>query len=386
MTDTWSIMVTMKPFLQSAWASSGFQTPTTIQEKVAPLVLEGHDIIGESPTGTGKTVAYLLPLLQQVDPDKKAVQVIVLAPSRELVMQIFDVVQQWTKGSDIHGAALIGGANIKRQQEKLKKHPKIVVGTPGRIHELIKLKKLKMHEVRTMVLDEGDQLLVPEHMDTIRSISKTTLKDRQTLVFSATLPQSTEEKAKELMHEPELIRIQRDDKLPSKVDHIYFVCDDPRDKIDVLRKLVKAEPLKALTFVKDLGDISMIAAKLEYKGVPLGVLNSDSTKQDREAAIKQFRAGEYPLLLATDVAARGLDIKDLTHVIHFNLPKHADQYTHRSGRTGRAGESGTVISIVTKKEERDLKRMSRELGITVHKKILFKGQIEDEKMKNKPHK
>lgn len=380
MTDSWPLISTMKPFLQEVWKKSGFEKPTTVQLNATPIVLEGKDIIAESPTGTGKTLAYLLPLLQRIDSEKKALQVVILAPSRELGMQIFEEIQKWSEGSDITGASLIGGANVKRQLEKLKKHPQIIVGTPGRLLELIKLKKVKMHEVKTIVLDEGDQLLVPEHMDTIQNVIKTTLNDRQLLYFSATSSPSSEQKTNELMSEPERVIVKKTDMATSNVEHLYFVCDQ-REKIDVLEKLVKMAPLKALAFANNIGDISVLASKLEYKGISLGVLHGESKKSEREAAIKNFRAGKYPLLIATDVAARGLDIEGLTHVIHFDFPENATQYLHRSGRTGRVGAAGTVISIIAEREESDLKKIGRELGIAIHKKVLYMGHIMDEEEK-----
>ncbi|TCP28981.1 superfamily II DNA/RNA helicase [Scopulibacillus darangshiensis] len=376
MLENWSFITSVKPFLQKAWEKSGFEKPTAIQMKAAPLVLEGVDIIAESPTGTGKTLAYLLPLLEQIDPEAKGTRAIILAPSRELVMQIYEQVQKWTENSGIGKASFIGGANVKRQIEKLKKRPQIVVGTPGRVLELIRLKKLKMHEVKSIVMDEGDQLLVPEHMNTIKDIIKATLRDRQLLVFSATLPEKTEQQARELSENAELIRIGRGKANESNTRHNYVVCD-AREKVDILGKIMRLEPEKVLVFVRDIGNLSVLSEKLKYKGFSLDVLHSEAKKTDRAAALKNFREGKCSLLITTDVAARGLDIQGLTHVIQFDPPENADQYIHRSGRTGRSGASGTVISIVAPREERVLKQFSRELNIPVHQKVLYKGKMMD---------
>ncbi len=365
-----------KPFIQEAWMKSGFAQPTPIQKKAIPYIIEGKDVIAESPTGTGKTLAYLLPLLEKINPDQHSPQAVILASSHELVMQINEEVRIWSEGSNIVRAAFIGGANVKRQLEKLKKHPQIIAGTPGRIYELIAQKKLKMHEVKTIVLDEGDQLLVPEHMATIRNIVKATLKDRQVMMFSATLPTVTEQAVQEFMNEPLTIKVDKSEKMESKVEHMYFIVDK-RDKVKILEKIARLEGMKGLAFLNDIGELRVIGEKLNYKEIQVGVLHSESNKVDREKALRKLRSGKLPLLLATDVAARGLDIKGLTTVIHVDLAKNTDQYVHRSGRTGRAGADGTVISIVTEREERELKKMARELTIPLVKKEFYSGEIVD---------
>nr|WP_307398286.1 DEAD/DEAH box helicase [Bacillus horti] len=369
---------TLQPFIQGNWRKAGFTAPSTVQLKAIPQGLEGKDMIVESPTGTGKTLAYLIPLLEKMEVEKKEVQAVILAPSRELVMQIQQEFQKWSEGSGLTGTALIGGANVKNQIEKLKGKPQFIVGTPGRILELIKLKKLKMHQVRTIVLDEGDQLLVPEHKETIHQITKTTLQDRQLLLFSATLPQEVEQGMKELMKNAEVLRIKKDKEASGKVEHIYIVCEQ-REKIDVLRKLVRMGDIKALGFVRDIGNLSVIGEKLTFGNLDMAVLHSDTRKNERAKALKDLRIGNVPLLLATDVAARGLDIEDLTHVIHVDLAKDAQQYIHRSGRTGRMGRSGVVVSIVNPREERDLKKLEKELDLKLKEKFIYKGQLVDQK-------
>ncbi|MDX8047295.1 DEAD/DEAH box helicase [Gracilibacillus sp. S3-1-1] len=371
------VLPELKPFLQTAWNKSGFEKLTAIQRHTAHLITEGKDIIAEAPTGSGKTLAYLLPLLQQIDPTLKNTQVVILASSHELVMQIHQQVQEWSKDSGIGSTTLIGGANVKRQIEKLKKKPQIVIGTPGRMSELINQKKLKMHQVKTIVLDEADQLLVPEHLATIEKIVKSTLSDRQMLVFSATLPETTQAKAAEMMDSPEVIQVGTEDDERPNVEYMYLVCE-ARDKIELLRKLVRNHDIKALVFVKDISTLSVLAEKLDYMGIHVEVLHSDSTKQERAKAMKEFREGKAELLLASDVAARGLDIPDLSHVIHMDLPKETTQFVHRSGRTGRLGAtSGTVVSIVTDSEERQLQKFGRQLDLTISKKKLYKGELVD---------
>ena len=382
----WSQLEEMKPVIQKNWDKSGFETPTAIQEKAIPAIVEGKDVICESPTGTGKTLSYLLPAIQKLDETKNGIQIVVLAPSRELVMQISDEVKKWTQGTNIVSASFIGGANIKKQVEKIKERPQIVIGTTGRIMELIKMKKMKMHEVTTVIVDEADQLVSNEHLSNIQSIIKSTLRDRQILFFSATISEQTEKTAKSLMNNAEIIRVQQTIN-QENTTHIYFLCEQ-RDKIDVLRKIMYTEPDKAIAFIKSLDKVEEIEAKLTYNHIDVAVLAGEAKKQERQQSLKNFRAGKIPLLLTTDVAARGLDIQDVTYVIHFDFPKTTSQYVHRSGRTGRMGKKGVVISIVNAREESFLKKMGHELGISFTKKDFYKGEIVDaqEKKTSAPQK
>lgn len=377
MTETTPFISTLKPFIQNAWEKAGFAKPTPIQSNAIPLIVNGKDVLAESPTGTGKTLAYLLPVLEKIDAENSSPQAVILASSRELVMQIAEEVRIWTEGSGISGAAFIGGANAKRQLDRLKKRPQVIVGTPGRVYELIAQKKLKMHDVKTIVLDEGDQLIVAEHMGTIRNIIKTTLKDRQMLMFSATITPQTEELARELANEPEIVRIDKSEKMDSNVDHLYVVAER-RDKFKILEKIARLEDIKALAFINDIAELNVIYEKLNFKGLEIGALHGESNKVDREKALRKLRSGKFPLLLATDVAARGLDIKGLTTVVHVDIPLSLEQYTHRSGRTGRAGADGTVISIVTEREERELKKLAKGLGVPLAKKVFYGGKLVDE--------
>ncbi|PLR87111.1 DEAD/DEAH box helicase [Bacillus sp. V33-4] len=373
----------LSPFIREVWNKSGFKNPTSIQEMSIPIALEGKDLIAESPTGTGKTLGYLLPVLQKIEVEKRNIQAVILASSQELVMQILAEIQKWAEGSGIRAASFIGGANAKRQLEKLKKSPHVIVGTPGRTLELIKQKKMKMHEVKTVVLDEADQLIVPEHENTVRQIIKSTLGDRQILLFSATLTKRTEEIAREIAREPEIIRITKDETIDaSTVEHAYVITEQ-RDKINFIEKLSRISGLKGLVFVRDIGNLNVLSEKLKFKKVNAEVLHSDLGKMDRQAAIRNFRTGKSNLLLATDIAARGLDIQGITHVIHYDFPRDLNQYVHRSGRTGRFGASGTVLAIVTDREERDLKKFARELGISITEKVFFKSEIVDKQNRNR---
>lgn len=378
MSETQPIIAQLNPFLQQAWEKAGFQTLTSVQSSTIPLILEGKDVLAESPTGTGKTLAYLLPVLNKIDTKMQNTQAVILASSQELVMQILSEIQKWGEGTDIKAATLIGGANLKRQLDKLKKSPHIIVGTPGRTNELIKQKKLKMHKVHTVVLDEGDQLVTPEHRETVNAIVKSTLADqRQLLLFSATLPPAVEQAVKPLAKDPEVIRVKKDETIEAaNVEHIYFVSEQ-RDKIKILEKIARLKGTKSLVFIKDIANLTIAVEKLKFRDLHVGQLHSDLPKQDRQRYLKKFRDGDSEMLLVTDIAARGLDIKGVTHVVHFDFPREQEQYIHRSGRTGRFGAEGTVISIVNEREERDLKKFGKALNITPALKEFYKGEIVD---------
>lgn len=378
MSETQQIIAQLQPFLQQAWEKAGFETMTSVQTTAIPLIIEGKDVVAESPTGTGKTLAYLLPVLNKIDAKMQNTQAVILASSQELVMQILAEIQKWGEGSGIKSASLIGGANLKRQIDKLKKSPHIIVGTPGRTNELIKQKKLKMHKVHTVVLDEGDQLLTPEHNETVKSIVKSTLADqRQLLLFSATLPETVEKSIKRLAKEPEIINVKKDETIDAaKVEHIYFLSEQ-RDKIKILEKIARLDGTKSLVFIKDIANLTIAAEKLKFKEIHVGQLHSDLDKQDRQRYLNKFRDGNSEMLLVTDIAARGLDIKGVTHVVHFDFPREQDQYVHRSGRTGRFGAEGTVISIVNEREERDMKKYCKNLNITPVQKEFYGGKIVD---------
>jgi superfamily II DNA/RNA helicase len=378
MSETQPIIAQLNPFLQQAWEKAGFEAMTSVQSTTIPLIIEGKDVAAESPTGTGKTLAYLLPVLNKIDAKMQNTQAVILASSQELVMQILAEIQKWGEGSGIKSASLIGGANLKRQIDKLKKSPHIIVGTPGRTNELIKQKKLKMHKVHTIVLDEGDQLLTPEHNETVKSIVKSTLADqRQLLLFSATLPEAVEKSINRLANDPEIIKVKKDDTIDAaKVEHIYFLSEQ-RDKIKILEKIARLDGTKSLVFIKDIPNLIIAAEKLNFKDIPVGQLHSELTKQDRQKYLNKFREGNNEMLLVTDIAARGLDIKGVTHVVHFDFPREQDKYIHRSGRTGRFGAEGTVISIVNEREERDLKKFCKALNIEPVLKEFYGGKIVD---------
>jgi len=352
-----------------------FDYELPIQTKMIPEMIAGKDIVAESPTGTGKTLAYVLPLLHLVDGNKQQTQALIMAPSQELAIQITDVVREWTAGTKITVAPLIGGANIKRQMERLKKKPTIVVGTPGRLLELVQAKKLKIFDIRHLVLDEGDLLLAREHRGLVKSMIDGANHDRQVVVVSATITEEIDHVAENFMKDPLRIQLAAKDMPRSgKVIH-SFIKTPVRDKTDILRGLSHVDGVRALAFVNNVDQVKMKEMKLQYNKAPIVVLHSNMRSLDRQQALESFRKGEARVLIATDLAARGLDIEGLTHVIHADVPHTVEQYVHRSGRTGRAGGDGEVLALLSPTEERDYRKLTK--TVETVEKIWRNGSLQE---------
>jgi superfamily II DNA/RNA helicase len=357
----------------------GITEPTGIQEKTILLALENRDIVGQSPTGSGKTLAFLLPIFQRIDAGKREMQAIILAPTHELVMQIENQIRLLTDSSGVAvtSAAIIGEVNITRQIEKLREKPNIIVGSAGRVLELIKRRKINSQTVKTIVIDEGDRMLDEHNLSTVKDVIKTTLRDRQLMLFSATVSEKTLGTARELMKDPQVIRIEDEGKINPNINHIYIVTEQ-RDKIEVLRKLVASiKPERAIIFINKSEELQLTNAKLQYHHLSAYDISGGASKEERKKALESFRKGDIKLLVASDIAARGLDIKGVTHIINLDLPENSKGYLHRVGRTGRMGEAGMAISIVTEKEIPLIKKYEKDLNIRISPKEMYKGAIVD---------
>ena len=353
----------------------GIQVPTEIQSTAIPLTLEGKDVLLHSQTGTGKTLAYLLPVLTQLDPDSRIPQLLIVVPTQELGMQILSVLNHLTRDTPILCQQLIGGANIRHQIDRLKKRPQVLVGTPGRLAELIGSGKLKLHALKTLILDEIDHLLTKPFKNDVIRILKATPRDRQTLFASATMTQEVHEVAKRWMKEPALLQVTTTQKVPEHLNHAYIVSED-RHKADTLRRLLHAyQPKVAIGFVNHPENLDELVQKLTYKGLKVASLSGSDRKQDRSDILRRFRNGEYQLLLASEVAARGLDIREITHVFNFDLPTDAAHYLHRAGRTGRCGQAGLVVSIVAPQERFVIEKFEKALAIPIPPITLSHGQV-----------
>ena len=359
--------------------------PTEIQQMAIPAAHKNLDIIFQSETGTGKTLAYLLPLFEKLDTDKKEMQALVLVPTHELAIQVIRVIEMLSLNSDmkVTSTPVIGDVNITRQVDKLRTKPHVIVGTAGRILELIQKKKISAHTIKTIIIDEADRLLDDSNQDAIKAVVRTTLKERQIIMCSASMPARTIERATPLMKEPHIIKSKTAVEVPDTIDHLYFVAEE-RDKVEVLRKLVRIiNPPKAIAFFGNAADILEATEKLKYHKLRVDGLHGSNIKSDRKKTMDDFKSGRLQLLIASDIAARGLDIEGVTHIININIPERSMEYLHRAGRTGRNGSAGTAISIVSEKELPLMKQFEKELRISIIPKSMYNGVIVEYRKENK---
>jgi len=347
----------------------GFTQPTPIQEKAIPVLLQGtKDFIGLAQTGTGKTAAFGLPLLQLINKQQKFPQALVICPTRELCMQITKDLNSFKKKADhISVVAVYGGASIGMQIRDLKKGTHIVVATPGRLIDLIERKAINLENIHYVVLDEADEMLNMGFKDDIEFILKNTPNRQSTWLFSATMPAEIRQVSKRYMKEPFEITIGKINAGASTVDHQYFVTSQV-NRYETLKRIIDFNPgLYGIIFTRTKADAQEITESLIREGYDIEALHGDLTQVQRDKVMSRFREKNLQLLIATDVAARGIDVQGITHVINYELPDDMEVYTHRSGRTGRAGRSGISISIITPKEIYRLRQIERMLNSRFHK-------------------
>lgn len=339
----------------------GFEQPMPVQEAVIPYLLgNGNDVIALAQTGTGKTAAYGIPVLQKVDPTKKETQALILSPTRELCLQIADDLSDFSKYiGGLHVAAVYGGASIEMQSRQLRKGAQIIVATPGRLIDLMKRGVAKLENVNNVVLDEADEMLNMGFTESINAIFEGIPSERNTLLFSATMSKEIEKIAKSYLHDYKEIVVGSRNEGAEKVNHIYYMVH-AKDKYLALKRIVDYYPsIFAIIFCRTKVETQEIADKLIRDGYNAEALHGDLSQQQRDLTMQKFRQHNVQFLVATDVAARGLDVDDLTHVINYGLPDDIESYTHRSGRTGRAGKKGTSISIIHTRERYKVREIEK---------------------------
>lgn len=361
---------------QEKWQAAGYHAPSLIQEKTFGPLKDGESVIGVSPTGSGKTLAYLLPLLTKVEA-KQGNQLLILTSSQELAMQVTEVAREWAQAIGLTVLPLIGGASTKRQVEKLKDKPEVLIGTPGRVLELIKAKKIKTQQLQSLVLDEVDQLLKEGAFTLAAKINQTLPKQIQRSFFSATANEVIDEIRPMVTKEPLIIDVTQEDQSKGVIHH-YYLNYPQRRIVDALRRFAHLPSFQALVFFNELSAMGNAEEKLLFHGLPVASLASDQNKLARKGALESFRQGKLVELLTTDVASRGLDVVDLPYVINTEVPLEKESYLHRAGRVGRMGKEGTVVTIVQDHSLKDLKKIANQLSIELKEVYLHGGQLHTE--------
>ncbi len=351
----------LSPEIQLAIGELGFEQPTPIQEKTVPFLLEKkQDMVALAQTGTGKTAAFGLPIIQQVETSQKSPQALILSPTRELALQIANDINSFAKHMPkIHVAVLYGGADIKKQIKDLDRGAHIVVGTPGRTLDLIKRKKLKVNEIGWLVLDEADEMLSMGFKDDLDAILENSPEGKQTLLFSATMPKEIVGIANKYMTDPFEISVGKKNTGAENVEHNYYVVH-AKNRYMALKRVADINPnIYGIIFCRTRAETKDVADKLMQDGYNADALHGDLSQAQRDHVMSRFRGKHLQMLVATDVAARGLDVNDLTHVINYNLPDDPEVYIHRSGRTGRAGKKGISVTLVHLREKSKLRQVEK---------------------------
>ena len=337
----------------------GFEEPTPIQQEAIPVAMSGKDMIGQAQTGTGKTAAFGLPVLERVDGSNRHVQVVILSPTRELAIQVAEELNKMAQYTDITALPIYGGQDINRQFRALKKHPQIIVATPGRLMDHMDRGSIKFEDVKIVVLDEADEMLNMGFVDDINKILGAIPEDHQTLLFSATMPKAIRELAETYLTEPTLIRMKPTQVTMDLIEQYYIEVQD-RQKFDVLCRLFDLQaPELAIIFTRTKRRVDEVTEALKKRGYMAEGIHGDLSQQKRDSVIRQFREGTIDILVATDVAARGLDISGVSHVYNYDLPQDPESYTHRVGRTGRAGKAGEAYTFVIPREIEHLHAIER---------------------------
>lgn len=328
---------------------SGFTKPSAIQDQALPFALEGRDVIGLANTGTGKTAAFLLPILEKLYANREIASVLIMAPTRELAQQIDEEFRKFSRGMKLYSAVVVGGVNMDKQIRELKRGPHVVIGTPGRLKDLLNRKVLRLGNVNTFVLDEADRMLDMGFMPDIKAIMSELPSERQTLCFSATMTPTIAALVNDLMKNPETVSV-RSGVTSDHVDQDVIEANDKMHKIEILQELLKKEEFdKVLVFGETKFGVQRLAKALTDNNIPSEAIHGNKTQAQRQRALKAFKDDKVKVLVATDVAARGLDISDVSHVINFDQPQTYDDYVHRIGRTGRAGKTGKALTFIDRR-------------------------------------
>ncbi len=349
----------LKETILSAVTEAGFTEPSPVQKEAIPLILEGNDMIAQAQTGTGKTAAFGLPMMSMMQADG-SVEGLVIVPTRELAMQVSDELYRFGKYAGLKTATVYGGTAYGKQIERIKQ-ASIVVATPGRLQDLLQSGKIRLSP-KFVVLDEADEMLDMGFLDEIKNIFTFLPKERQTLMFSATMPKAIRRLAEKILNDPKTVSITKSESTNAKITQYYYVVQE-RERDDALVRLIDYKnPQKCIVFCRMKKEVDRLVAHLTAQGFKVSGLHGDMEQKQREVTIRAFKQGGIDIFVATDVAARGLDVNDVTHVFNYHIPFDSESYVHRIGRTGRGGKSGEAITLVSPNELRTIKRIEKDVG------------------------
>jgi ATP-dependent RNA helicase DeaD len=356
-----------KDTLNQAIHNAGFTEPSPVQKDSIPIILEGLDMIGQAQTGTGKTAAFGLPIIQMMDGNSK-VEALVIVPTRELAMQVSDELFRFGKTAGLKTATVYGGISYNKQIERIN-HANIIVATPGRLQDLLKSKKIKINP-KFVVLDEADEMLDMGFLDEIKNIFTYLPTKRQTLMFSATMPKQIKLLAEKILNNPKSVTITKKERTNTDIAQKFYVVADYERDDALLRLIDYKNPNKCIIFCRMKKEVDRLSSYMTSQGFKVASLHGDMEQKQRENTIRSFKQGLVEIFIATDVAARGLDVNDVSHVFNYHMPFDSESYVHRIGRTGRAGNKGEAITLVSPNELRTIKRIEKDVGATLVSKVI----------------
>lgn len=376
--------------IEKVLAEGGITSPTPIQERSISEILSGRDLVAQAQTGTGKTLAFLLPMIQKMNLDKKDIQGLIITPTRELALQITNEAKKLAKARDIKILAVYGGQDVEAQIKKLKNGVHLIIATPGRLLDHIRRGNIDLGKLSYLVLDEADEMLRMGFLDDVEKIIVGTPKARQTMLFSATIPNEVRSLSKRFMKDPLQIEIAAKNETLDEIEQIVIETSDRR-KLDNLCSLIdEYRPYLAIVFCRTKRRVKSLNEELLYRGYNSEELHGDLSQAKRERVVKSFRKAELQILVATDIVSRGIDVEGVTHVVNYDIPENVDSYIHRIGRTGRIGNLGMAITFVTDRDKEDFALIKRKLKADIGKKEMKKEKLQprskDKKAKEKSSK
>ncbi|WP_406242223.1 DEAD/DEAH box helicase [Tissierella carlieri] len=381
MTNNFKILGISKE-LEKVLEKDGITKPTPIQEQAIPQLLKGKDVIAQAHTGTGKTFAFMLPIMETIDITKPCIQALIIAPTRELAIQITNEAKKLAQAKNISILAVYGGQDVERQLRKLNKGVNIVIGTPGRLLDHMRRKSIDLGQVKMIVLDEADEMLNMGFLKDVEEIIYKTSKTRQTMLFSATMPKQLRSLAVRYMKEPVQIQIQSEKVTLDEIKQVVIETTD-RGKQDALCSVIDEErPFMAIIFCRTKRRVKALNSDLRNRGYNSDEIHGDLSQAKREKVINSFRDMKLQFLVATDVAGRGLDIEGITHIFNYDIPEDAESYIHRIGRTGRAGETGKAFTFVTPRDQQDLISIENKIRMNLKKRKIVKDNVKGKTNRN----